>query len=491
MVCCQKKTPIGAFLLLLAAIWLPGRVAAARAAGEALDIEQLVSQAYQALEAGDLETASRQFNEALTASPGHAAALLGLAAVHERRGELPDALRLARLGAYYAPDSAVAVAAVGRLLGRLGATTEALDDLARARQLDPEAVDLYLLSAILLREQGRRREAIALLEEARSRGLGGEPLAAELILLLLGTGRPDDALRLATQAVEQDSQSARLHLALGLALATDATNRDEAVGQLETALSLGISEAGRVHLELGKLLLDTDRPADALAHLEQAGELLPESGEVFYRLAAAQRAQGDAAGAAESLARFQELNRRHERQGREALEVGTALNRAQELAGQNRLPEALDLVDGLLLEHPEEARVHTLRGKLLFSLERQEEALASVARARQLTPGRAEPHYLEGLFLMHLGRPAEAEAALSRAVALDPELGLAHLLLGGAAAKLERPGDAADHFERALQLGVDTPALRLGYAAALDSLGRPGESERQIEAYRRLADEPE
>jgi predicted Zn-dependent protease len=252
-----------------------------------------------------------------------------------------------------------------------------------------------------------------------------------------------------------------------------------------------VRDPGRIHLELGKVLLESGQPAEAIEQLVKAAELIPETEEVFYRLGAARRATGDTAGAAEALQRFQELKRQHEQDERLELQVGTALNEAQALAAANRLPEALARVRELLASHPEEARAHLLKAKILFSLGRPEDALTAVVRARELDPSLVEPYYLEGMFLLQLSRPAEARSALARAVSLDPELGEAFVLLGGAAAKMERPGEAATHFERALELGVDSPALRLGYAAALESLGRLEESAQQNEAYLRLVQRPQ
>ncbi|MGB6335808.1 MAG: tetratricopeptide repeat protein, partial [Thermoanaerobaculia bacterium] len=334
-------------------------------------------------------------------------------------------------------------------------------------------------------------EAIELLEEALTRELPGPDLPEELALLLVGADRREEAREVAAAALAEYGARADLELALGLALATDPTRRGEAVPHLEKALELGVLEPGRVHLELGKLLLDSEQPAAAIEHLNQAAELNPDTEEVFYRLGAARRAMGDAAGAGEALQRFQELKSRREQQGRLELQVGTALNEAQALASANRLTEALERVGELLESRPEEAGAHLLRAKILYSLQQLEASLAAVARARQLDPAQVEPHYLEGMFLLYSNRPEEASAALTRAVALDSELGEAYVLLGGAAAKLGRPDEAVTHFERALELGVDSPALRLGYASALESLGRLEESEQQNEAYLRLVQRPQ
>ncbi len=487
-----RRTPSTDALLVL--VLAAHTVLAAVPADQTTDLgttPQRLVEAYQALQAGYLDEAARALQEVLTASPDDERALLAMSSVHERRGELVDALGLARRAATLEPQSPSAALAVAQLLARLGAAAEALEMLANLRRLDPEAVQGYLLSALLLRDLDRGDEAIEILQKALSRGLKAPHLHEELALLLLAESRPAEARQIAQKALAQHGERATLHLALGLALATDPTSLEEALSPLEKALELGAADPGRVHLEIGGLLIEAERADEAIGHLESAAALLPDSAEVYYRLAAAQRLIGDLAATRQSLTRFQELNRRREQQERLALEIGTALNEAQELATSNHLGEAMERLDSLLRDHPDETRAHTLRAKILYSLERPEEALAAVRQSRELDPGRVEPRFLEGMFLMGMNRPAQATAALNRALTLDPDLGPAHFLLGGAAAKLDRPLEAVAHFERALELGIDSPALRLGYAAALESLGRMEESERQIEAYQSLAQRPE
>jgi len=479
--------------LLVLLLTLPGSVSSPSwgQPGDPDPANQRIAAAFQALATGDLERAADAFQEVLTLSPAAQPALLGLSQVRERQGEPVEALRLARQAYELAPESPAAALQVARLLARLGDSDEALEILTRTRQLHPKEQQGYLLAALLLRDLGRGDEAIEVLQEARALDLPGPELHEELALLLVAVQRQEEAREVAEQALAEHGARADLELALGLAMASNPETRGGAVPRLEKALELGVREPGRIHLEIGKILLESGQPAEAIEHLVKAAELIPETEEVFYRLGAARRATGDAAGAAEALQRFQELKNRREQQERLELQVGTALNEAQALAASNRLSEALDRVEKLLEDHPDEAQAHLLRAKILFSLGRPENALTAVARARQLDPRLVEPHYLEGMFLLQLNRPEEARVALSRAVSLDPELGEAFVLLGGAAAKLERPDEAVTHFERALELGVDSPALRLGYAAALESLGRLDESKQQNEAYQRLVQRPQ
>jgi tetratricopeptide (TPR) repeat protein len=484
----QKARTLLVFLLAFPAI-VP--TATRAQPGDPDPSNQLIVEGFKALRSDELDDAASAFRKALALAPAAQPALLGLSQALERQGDPVAALQPARRAYELTPESSAAALLVARLLARIGAANEALAVLDRSRDLHPEEQQGYLLSALLLRDLGRRDEAIGLLEEALALGLTGPELPEELALLLVAAERPDEARQLATETLADYGPRADLELALGLALAADPESRTEAVTRLEKALALEVSEPGRVHLELGKLLIETGRPAEAIEHLTTAAELLPDSEEVFYRLGAAQRATGDADGARESLEHFQELKRRRENRERLDLQVGTALNEAQTLAAANRLTAALERVSELLESHPEEPRAHLLRAKILFSLQQLEASLAAVSRARQLDPTLIEAHYLEGMFLLHSNRPEEARAALTRAVALDSELGEAYVLLGGASAKLGRPDEAVTYFARALGLGVDSPALRLGYAAALESLGRLDESAQQNEAYLRLVQHPQ
>jgi len=455
-------------------------------------LNQKLAEGIQALESRDFDRAADAFREVLNVAPDSEPALLGLSEALAHQGNPLAALALARQAQEIAPHSAPAALAVARHLAQLDASDQALEVLGVLRALDPQEIQGYLFPALLLRNLGRGDEAIKLLEQALELGVREPRLEEELALLLIAADRPGEAQRRAQEALARYGETAGLQLALGLAMAaTDSQDKSEAISRLGRALELGAPEPGKVQLEIGSLLIAAGRAAEAIELLTQAAELEPDSPEVFYKLGAAQRATGDTAGARESLSRFQELKAGAERQERLELEIGTSLNEAQTLASSNRLAEALERLDRLLQDHPDEARVHTLRAKVLYSLRRQGEALAAIERSRQLDPTQIEPNYLEGMFLLHMNRPAEARVALLRAVSLDPQLGEAYVLLGGAAAKLDHPAEAAAYFERALELGADSPSLRLGYSAVLESLGRLEESAQQDEAYRRLVQPPQ
>jgi len=449
------------------------------------DITALMARAESALASGDLERAQPDFERAAALDADNPAPLLGLCEIGERRGELFQALELCRQAQQLAPGEARAALNVGRLLIRIGAASEALGALTEATRLDPNDPTPYILSALLLRDGSRHKDAIAVLERAIAQGVGTPEVSEELSLLLLTVGERPRAEALARQGLQDHPHHPGLTMALGLTLTTSPEGREEAAALLSEAVELDSPHAARLHLELGKVLMDLSRTDEAITHLREGARLLPESAEAHYRLATALRASGDLAGAQIELERFQALSQARDQYEWAAKQLRVDLNEAQKLAFENRLSESLDLLGAVLVSHPQEPRAHALQAKVLASLGRIAEALESIVQARELGPQVVEYHYLEGRFLVTLGRFDEAAAPLRQAVALDPSLAPAHELLGIVAANEGRHEEAVILFRRALELGGDTATLHLNLAEALRSLGRLEESEQELEAYRR------
>jgi len=471
--------------LLLAALTSTPSVGVAQAPTST----ETLAEAARLLDAGDLTSAETLLTELLshtTVGDEVAAARLGLSRIHELRGDSTAALEQARLAEQAVPDSPNTVFAVGRSLARLGAAREAVKVLERARRLDPANPHPAILEAVVLRDDERVEEAAGVLEEAWASGLRGPEVAEQLGALHLTLDQPARALEVVNEALESAQNHASLVLLKGLALGKSVDSRPGAITHLRRALELGPPNPGQVWLELAILLLDEGDYDAALPALEEARGLMPENAEVYYRLGAAYRMAGDREGAVGALKRFQELRQSADEDGSSSKRLGTELNQAMSLAEEGRLPAALSKLEEILVDAPDNPRIHTSKSKVLFSMGRVEEALESIVRARELDAGRSEHHLLEGMYLLELRRFAEAEEAASRALALDPDLGEAHVLLAGCLAKQGRPEEAAVHFARALELGNDYPSLRLGYAAVLESLGRQGESEEQMRAYRQL-----
>ena len=419
-------------------------------------------------------------------------------------GDPVAALAEARAAVERAPSEFEPALALARALATLGRTGDALAAFSRARELAPagaggDAVaSAYLAPALLLRDLDRTDDAIRLLEKGTDGRLGRADIYEQLALLRLADGLVDGAIAAVDAAVAANLESPGLDLARGLALARHPHRRGEALGYLRRALDGGVGNPVVVRLEAAGLLSADGRYAEAIEHLRAAEELAPDEPEVFYRLGRTLAAAGDREAARAALERHRSLQvaleRAAEIEQAASADLAAGLSEAQGLAAAGDLGAALQLLLGLdgSLEEPRAADVHSLRGKVLFSMGRVDEAAASIAEARRLEPNRVEHHYLEGMFLHTGGRAEEAAPALERAVALNPGLGEAHALLGMIAAEAGRTAEAAERMERALQLGLDKNApLRFNYARVLEALGRGEEAAVQMEAFERLrADGP-
>ena len=100
-----------------------------------------------------------------------------------------------------------------------------------------------------------------------------------------------------------------------------------------------------------------------------------------------------------------------------------------------RMPEAAHLV-----------------GRVLFDLQKPEEALPWLHKAGSLGPSRAGAFNDLGNLLEELGRPEEAEDAYRRVLELEPGNADAHSNLGTALKEQGRVGEAAEAYRRAIEL---------------------------------------
>ena len=121
---------------------------------------------------------------------------------------------------------------------------------------------------------------------------------------------------------------------------------------------------------------------------------------------------------------------------------------------------------------PSYARAHEAHGHILMMQGRADEAIAAMARARNLDPLSDLINASLGWFYYLARRYPEALASSQRLVALDPKLALAHYNLGMVYEQIGRYGEAVVAFQEAKNLdpaNLSTSALLChGYASSGD-----------------------
>jgi Flp pilus assembly protein TadD len=194
---------------------------------------------------------------------------------------------------------------------------------------------------------------------------------------------------------------------------------------------------------LGKVLLEAGRPAEAVAQFAQAVRLEPDSAEAHANLG----------NALQKLGRVTQARAEY----REALRIDPAF-----------------------------AGAHYNLG-LSFLLSRQPVEAAGEFRAAVAgDPLSAAAHNDLGLALFRVGRASEAIAEYRRALLLSPDLPEAHVNLGNAYFQGGRPADALGEYRRALRANPGYAGAHRNLAQALERLGRYGEARVELEEAERL-----
>jgi tetratricopeptide (TPR) repeat protein len=191
--------------------------------------------------------------------------------------------------------------------------------------------------------------------------------------------------------------------------------------------------ASIAHNNLGNLLLQKGRLADAIGHFQTALSIQPKAADVHSNLGGA-------------------------------------------LLGLGRLDEAIAHFQAALKIQPDSAQAHNNLGNALQQQGRLDQAIAQFQQAVDLQPGSAGAHYNLGGAFLQAGRVDEAMAHLQRALELQPDLADAHMSLGNALYGKGEVNEAIAHFQRAAALQPNMAGAQHNLANALFQQGQVDEA---------------
>ena len=167
-----------------------------------------------------------------------------------------------------------------------------------------------------------------------------------------------------------------------------------------------------------------------------------------------------------------------------AAEPNPRLAVAAERIQDGSLGEAVELLDEVVKENPDDPDAHLLLGSALSLIPRRERAIESLLRALELRPEHAQGYATAGMALARLGERDVAASVFERAISLNPDLGDAHLNLALILAGGEDYEGAAKHMAKALELETEPTArarLRFLNGKLLVALGRVEDAAREFE----------
>jgi len=292
-------------------------------------------------------------------------------------------------------------------------------------------------------------------------------------------GKTEDAIAAYRTAISLDAsvpENPQPYLDLGTLL-VESDRPDDAVPYLQQAAGIAPDD-WRAHRGLGKAYLQLNRLPDAQAELNRAVALAPENGPLHFLLAQALRKSGLADQARAETKLYNELTGAHS-------SPDTPLAEARSLLDLGKLDQAEQVTRGYLGIHKSSADGHYLLGYILFKKQDPKSSLAEYTEAaRYRTPTAAELEAVAGDYVLLKDYP-DADKWFTKAVEWNPKDSLGWYYLGRTKYNENRFEEAVSAFEQCLKLEPRN-------VKAEDNLGLSFEGLNQLEkamaAYRTAID---
>jgi len=393
--------------------------------------------------AGRLTEALPLFRRAVDADARSVDAHLNLGGVLVALNRPAEAIACYQTALGIEPDHLETRLNFGNALQALNRPLDAMAQYRHVLALKPDHADAHYNLGNVLQCCQQPLQAIAHYQQA----IASRPNFAEahnnLGNALMALKRPHDAIVYYQKALAVQGDNARVHTNLGNAW-TLTNQLEPAIAHYEKALKLAGSSAlpaagdpvgalerlkalacrpevpgavtlpaaFRTRCHLGILLAALHRPGEAIAHFEQALQLVPDDADAHRHLGDVLRAihQHDAA-----ITRY-----------RRALAIRPndavlCARLASALQASGRSTEAIAMGERALALDPHADDAHSALGSAFMTLNCNEEAHAHFAASLAVAGERAETHNNIGVALQLLGRAEEAAAAYQTAVRLAPK----------------------------------------------------------------------
>ena len=279
----------------------------------------------------------------------------GIAAA--RQQNWPVALRQFRLAVEDQPEDSLAAYNLGLALLQTGDRDAGIDWVRKAVELDPDSRNAHINLATLMAEQGRWEETVHHLQEAHRVDPEEREIHLELATALAQLGRNREAIGELEALLEIHPRDTEALLNVGTLLVQEG-RQTAAIEAFVRLLEAGGDPKIQVvaHLQLGLLLEESGRAAEALTHFESAVEVSPYSAEAQSVLATALGRNGRFSEAAERYTQVVALAPDR---------LDAHFGRAMALILAERYPDALAALEESLGYHKENVALTHALARLL------------------------------------------------------------------------------------------------------------------------------
>jgi len=231
------------------------------------------------------------------------------------------------------------------------------------------------------------------------------------------------------------------------------------------------------HNNLGLALLQTERPAAAIAEFQEALRRKPDYSDADNNWGSVLLSAGDTEAA---LGHFRNAVQLDDQYAAARSNLGSALAKlGQTQEASIQLQEALRLA-------PNSSRIHANYGKLLAQTGQMPKAIAEYERAVELDSNNAEAYLGLGVVHERTGQQEQARGDYEAALREKPDFADAHNNLGKFFAQSGRLPDALPHFEAAVRLAPGNAGFHANLGMALAQSGRTAQAIEEMRAALRI-----
>ncbi len=434
------------------------------AAAEPQDIGVHLKAATEHLQNNDLPAAEQELRSVLAINDQQPAALTLLGLIHDRGGQIDEAIRYHLQALAADPNFTAARKNLATSYYRQGNRDLAVAELQKVLALDSnDGTALYNLARILM-EQGHAEAALTHLEKLLE--IHPEDANAHLILsrLYLMLGRKAEAETVLAQLAEKDPKDAALLFRAGSLLVSSQHRLDLAIDYLRQALELSpyhpailleLAEAYRLRGDSERCLSSIDQFIDAL-RVSKARQAMGPLMERARRIATAAREKAGSSFRTDFL-------------------LAEILFISHEYSG------AIELLKNRSAEGAEDPDYFNLLAMSHTGLNNFQDAGKALTQAIRLAPERTDLLFNLATLYQKAGDNAAAVEILRKLASREPESAEIRFALGLANFNFSKYDDAVEDFQKVLSLDPGLVQAQLFVARSHDKGGRPSEA---IEAYR-------
>ena len=389
-------------------------------------------------------------------------------------------------------------------------TEQALKEYQAALKADPTAQSVKARLAGLHFSLGDMPNALRYAEEVADGPTQDVHILTHMAGILASGGHGEKALGVLNRAIEQNPETGEAYFSKGLLL-LNLKRQAEA----EQAMRAGLARSPEVavgHYHLGRVLLESGKPEEAMASFERAINVNPSFEPAYLALASMFESRHEKDRAVGVLKKYlQNVNARNRdirhqlvRLYVDAKDYQGAIKELEDLIAedpsdldaqlrvaliqgeQKEYPKAIERLTQILKARPAELKVRDYLGYLYEESKDTQKAIETYKFNVQLEPTYFEGQLHLGVLYYRLKKFPEATEHLGRAIALNPKQPESHIVLGLAYLQQEQFDKAVEVFQEGIRHNPKNPDLYFNLGTACDKLNRFDDVVRAMETAIKL-----